>query len=183
MIDIFYFDGTIKKAKLKDLPKLKNKKLWIDIKDIKQEEVKILTKHFKLHPVTQEDVLLSHGRIKIESFPNYLFSTFYSVKESRSKSKVNLIVIDYILGKNFIISTHKHEFQKYEKLKEDKKRIARYLNQGPDILFHKLLDLQLDEFFPVLERLDDEIEELDEKIAIVHSDPKLLGKILKVKRK
>lgn len=183
MIDIFYFDKGVKKGNIKDLARLKNKKIWIDATDVKRHEADLLRKTFELHPVTEEDLLLSHGRIKVEQFPNYLFCTFYSIEETKSKKRVKLLVMDYVIGNNFIISTHKKEFESYERLKKEKDKLAKLFKEGVESIFHKLLDEQIDEFFPVLEVLDDEIEELDEKIATMHSDPELLTEILEAKRK
>lgn len=180
MMDIFYFDKTLKKGNVKDLVRLKNKNIWIDATDITKHEADILKNRFNLHPVTEEDILVSHGRIKVEQFPNYLFSTFYSAE--LVQNHINLIVLDYILGKNFIISTHKKKLESYERIKKEKEKLIKLFKEGPESIFHKLLDEEIDEFFPVLEQLDDEIEKLDEKIAI-HSDPKLLTKIIHVKRK
>ena len=183
MIDIFYFEKSLKKGDIKKLDKLKNKKIWVDVTNISKTEADLLKKTFKLHPVTKEDLLLSHGRIKVEQFPNYLFSTFYSIEESKAKRRVKLLVLDYILGNNFIISAHKNKIPNYERLKREKEKLTKLFKEGVESVFHRLMDEQIDEFFPVLEQLDDEIEKLDEKIATMHSDPELLTEILRIKRK
>lgn len=179
MIDIFYFDGRLKRGEVKDLPRLKNKNIWIDISEFKKEDLKIIEKVVELHPVTVEDLLLSHGRIKVESFSNYLFSTFYSIEED--KKKVKLVVMDYVLGKNFIISTHKGKLANYERLKKEENKLARALKKGAESVYHKLLDEQIEEFFPVLSILDDEIEAIDDQIAL-HPSHNLMKKILHVKK-
>ena len=181
MLDIYYLDGNkVKKGKVKDLARLKKKKLWIDATDITRPEADLLAKHFKLHPVTEEDMFLSEGRIKVEQFPEYLFCTFYGAfKEGR---RVKLKPLDFVLSKNFLISTHKYKAKSYETLKENEHHMVNLFKRGTDIFLHRLIDRELDEFFPILEELDDEIEKIDEKIANkVH--PEQLGKILEIKRK
>jgi len=182
MMDIFYLErGTLKIGKVKDLPKLKNKKIWIDITDITQHEADLLGKFFDLHNVTEDDLISSHGRIKVEQFPHYLFCTFYSVGKD-SKKKIKLVPLDYVIGNKFLISAHRGELETYEKIKEDKDRLKRIMAKGVDALFHRLLDEEIDNFFPVLERLDDEIEEIDENLAIKASS-ELLSEILEIKKK
>ena len=180
MLDIYYLDRTIKKGDIKDLTKLKRKFIWIDATNITKNEADLLAKHFNLHPVTKEDIILSQGVVKVEQFPEYLFATFYSaMKEGR---RIKLKPLDFVLGKTFLISTHKDKLESFEKLKKQPDRIKHYIARGMDILFHRLLDRKLDTFFPLLEELDEEIEIIDEKIA--HKvERKQLAKILEIKRR
>jgi len=180
MLDIFYFDKTVKKGKVNELAILKNKKIWIDATNITKEEADLLRKTFKLHPVTEEDMFLSHGRIKTEEFPNYLFNTFYSIE--KINHKIKLIPLEYIVGKNFIISLHKEHLATYAKVKEEVDLLEDLFRRGVDTIFHRLLDEELDNFYPVLSELDNQIEKIDEQIAQKHN-PELMGKILDVKKK
>ena len=58
MIELLYFDKTVKKGNITDLDKLKDNKIWIDVTNITQEEAELLGKHFNLHHLTTEDLLL-----------------------------------------------------------------------------------------------------------------------------
>ncbi|MBW2996109.1 magnesium/cobalt transporter CorA [Candidatus Woesearchaeota archaeon] len=180
MLDIFYFDKKLKKANVKDLAKIKNKKLWIDATNITRAEADLLRKFFKFHPVTEEDMFLSHGRIKIEQFSHYLFCTFYGL--AKREQKINLLPLDFIIGKNFIISTHKIKLTRYEELKKRQEILTNLFKKGIDVVFHRLLDEEVDNFFPVLEELENELEKIDEELSHKASQ-KLLAKILKTKRK
>ena len=180
MMDIFYFDKTAKKGRIEDLKRLKNKRIWIDINSITKEEADLLRKTFKLHAVTEDDLLISRGRVKVEQFENYLFTTFYSTEYSGHDIK--LVVMEYILGDNFIISSHKKSIGFVERLKKEDYKLNRLMSIGPQAVFHRLLDEQIEEFFPVLAELDDEVEALDEKIAL-HHDKHILDEILLLKKK
>lgn len=181
MIDIVYLDkNTVKKGDIKNLSRLKNKKIWVDCTDISEKEVKLLKEAFDLHDVTIEDMHLSHGRVKVEQFSNYLFSTFYTIR--REHKKVRLHPIEFCLGKNFIISAHKKEIENYEKIKKDSIKLKHLFKHKAELIFHRLLDEEIDEFFPILETLDDEIEEIDKRITD-SSAKELLSEILEVKKR
>jgi len=177
MLDISYFDGKVKKAEAKNLKKLKSKQLWIDITNITKEESELLKQHFDLHPLTIEDLLSSRVRVKIEEFPSYMFAVFYGVK----KENFSMIELDFILGKNFIISSHKPEIKSITDLKSDEKRMGYLFNRGNDFLFHALLDKEIDNFGPVLEKTYGEIENIEKEI-LMNPVPELLHKILVLKR-
>lgn len=51
---------------------------WLDILDPTEEEMKVLSKTFNIHPLTTEDIFLGEGREKVELFRNYYFVSFTS---------------------------------------------------------------------------------------------------------
>ena len=179
MIELYYFDKGLKKGSLNKLESIKDKKKWLDITNITKEEEILLQKIFNLHPLTSEDLFNSITRIKIEEFSDYLFCVFYGVKKSKT---IELIELDFILGNDFLITNHKIKIDSFETLKLDPKKLENLFTKGLDFLFHKLLDQEIDNFFPTLEQIDDLIELIEEEVT---KKPKseLLQKILKLKRK
>ncbi len=178
MIEIFYFDRKLRKAEIGELGRIKNKRLWIDVYDITAKESQILQKAFKLHPVTVEDIENPNTRIKVEDFVDYLFCIFYGCQK---KKGIELVELDFILGRNYIITNHKAELESFEKLKKNKKKLGRLLKNGTDFILHQLIDIEIDNFFPVLEEIDDEIEDLEEAVT-KKASPGHMSKILDLKR-
>lgn len=178
MIDIIYSDNGIQKGKVKDIDKLLDKKLWIDITNITVEDKAILTENLKLHPLTIEDIFSSHTRIKVESFDEYLFCVFYGIKKNK---KIDMNEIDFVLSKNFIITNHKKELLSISNLKKDNQRLEKIFSRGLDFIFQKLLDEEIDNFFPVLEYIDDTLVDIQNKV-IKNANPKILSEILEMKR-
>ncbi|NQV90947.1 magnesium/cobalt transporter CorA [Candidatus Woesearchaeota archaeon] len=179
MIDLIYFDKIVKKGDIKDLSKLKGKNVWIDVTNITTEESALLEKKFNLHHLTTEDLMNQNTRIKVEEFPNYLFCVFYGVKKEK---EIELQELDFILGKNLIITNHKKEIKTFTELKNNSEKLKLLFENGVDFIFHHLLDHEIDNFFPVLEDIDDMIEDIEEEIT-KRAKAELLQKILGIKRK
>lgn len=178
MLDITYYDEGIRKAKIEELEKIKDKKIWIDTHTLTKEEVQTLGKTFDLHETTLEDLFNSNVRIKIENFDNYILCIFYGFKKSKT---LEFHELDFVIGKNFIITNHKKDLESFEKLKKDKDKLEALFKKGEDFLFHKLLDEETDGYFPILENIDMDIEKLNEEAA-KNPKPKILKEILKHKR-
>jgi magnesium transporter len=176
MIEIRYLDGTIKKAEFSNLKKLLRFPVWVDCTNITKEESENLRKEFGLHSLTTEDLYNSNTRIKIEEFSEYLFSVFYNINEQHE-----LMEMDFIIGKNFLITNHKKPIETFETLKKDEEKLSLLFKKGLDFLFHRLLDKEIDEYFTAIEKLEDNIEQLEEA-AINRARPELLSRILKLKR-
>lgn len=178
MIETFYLENDVKKGKIEDIEKYSGRKVWVDITNITKEESEQIKEKFNLHPLTTEDLFSSNVRVKVEEFPSYLFSVFYAVRNSRP---IELIELDFILGKDFLITNHKKEISSFETLKKDTEKLEKVFFKGVDFLFHKLLDMEVDNFMPALEKIDDIIEELEEEVTKKPTN-KVLSKILRLKR-
>ncbi|MFH1439512.1 MAG: magnesium/cobalt transporter CorA [Candidatus Woesearchaeota archaeon] len=179
MIEVFYYDKSLKTGSLKDISNLRNIKVWVDITNITKEDAAAIKDMFELHSLTVEDMINSNTRIKVEEFPNYLFMVIYGI-EKKGKN-IGLVEIDLTIGDNFIISNHKANISSIELLKKNKDKIENLFKKGNDFILHKIIDDEIDNYFPILETIDNEIENIEEKVS-AKPDQKILKDILSLKR-
>ena len=178
MITLFYYDGKVKKGKLEDLPKIKQHNVWIDVQDITQFEAEKLQVSLNLHALTIEDFINSKVRVKVEEFDNYLFCVFYGLKNVNAS---DLRELDFVIADKIVVSNHKKSIESFERLKADPERLGKLLEKGPEFVFHRLLDKEVDNFLPILEKFEASIDLLEEK-AIANAAPLVLSEILAKKR-
>jgi len=176
MITVYCYDGGVKQVKLEEIKLLKGKKYWIDVLSISKEESKKLQNIFSLHPLTIDDLLHANSRIKVEEFPEYVYMVFYAITDQKT-----LHEMDFVLGKNFLISSHKLHISSFDRFKGDNERIARVMRKGMDYFLMRLLDKEIDNYFPVMEKVDAQIEKIEEQVA-KSPTPEMLNAILKLKR-
>jgi len=181
MIDIYYEEkGKVKSAKAGSLKSLKGKKMWLDITGMTEKENKLIQEIFELHALTAEDLFdTNNSRIKLEEFPEYLFCVFYGIQKEKS---IKLNEIDFIIGKNFLITNHKKAVDSFETLKKKTEKLDMLFSKGLDFVFHKLLDLEIDNYYPILEMIDDQIEAIEDEVT-KKVRPGSLSRILSLKRK
>ncbi|MBI4181996.1 MAG: magnesium/cobalt transporter CorA [Candidatus Aenigmarchaeota archaeon] len=158
---------------------LKGVHLWIDLTGPSHEIVSELQGIFGLHPVTAEDILSLNTRTKIEDFKSYLFVILYGVYKEKN---VMLRELDFVLGKDFLITSHRKKIGGFERLKGEKEELTRLLRRGPDFLMHHLVDEEVDNFIPVLELLDDVIDKIENSLT-TKPDGTVLEKILDLKKR
>lgn len=60
---------------------------WLDVMNPTEEEMKVLSKAFGIHPLTTEDIFLNEPREKVELFRNYYLVCFrsFDINDERSK--------------------------------------------------------------------------------------------------
>jgi magnesium transporter len=120
----------------------------------------------------------SNTRVKVEEFPNYLFCVFYGIEKVKN---VRLVDIDFILGNTFIITNHTKELASFFSLKESTDKLGQLFQKGPEFIFHNLLDGEIGYYYPTLERIDDQMEQVEEELT-KRIQRGTLRKILDMKR-
>lgn len=140
---------------------------WINIDGIVKPDVEIICHHFGIHPLLVEDILSIGQRPKMDDIDNRLFCLLNMLYFNETKCTVEQEQISIVLGKNFVIT-----FQ--EDANRDVFDSIRYkINQptskirqtGADYLCYSLLDIIVDKYFEVMEKLGDKIEALEDEIA------------------
>lgn len=174
MLKVFHFKKEAKEVTLDKIPK--DGLIWVDASAITKEEAKKLSEKFNLHTLTAEDMINKHTRIKVEEFDNYLFCVFYGLRPSGG-----LIELDCAVGKNFVITNHASPLDVCDSLMKDGERLSKLMAKGPDFLFHRFLDLEVDNCFVVLEQMGLQIDKLEEEV-IKDQSKESLSKLHKMRR-
>jgi magnesium transporter len=178
MADVFIYNRGLKRGGLKDLRK-KAKLIWVDISNPSVNDLEVLRKRFKLHKLTIEDCFKEKSRIKAEEFMTYDFLVLRGIKHVKKRLKV--YDLNFIIGKNYIISVHKGPVESFEKLKEKTEKLNDLVKKGPDFLLHNLIDTEVDNIFPVIEKIDEKVDKIEDKLFKVY-DPGNINKLFTLKR-
>jgi magnesium transporter len=185
MIDILTYDEqqVTEKADVSvaDIPDLKDGSAvtWINVSGIHNMEViGKIGRRFHLHPLLLEDVVNTQHRAKIDDYEDYLFIVLKMIfMGPDDPTRLQYEHVCLILGRNYLISFQEREgdvFQPVrERIKKDKGRIRKF---GAGYLAYALMDMLVDHYFLVLEKLGDDIESLQEK-ALERPDRKTLAAI------
>ena len=159
---------------------------WINIDGLSRLDLieKICTE-FTVHPLTQEDILNTTQRPKVDLFDDYVYIVLkmHSVSTQEQLAGLALEQISLVLGENFLVTflekTSSVFDQVRKRLSENKGRIRK---MGADYLAYTLTDAIIDNFFMTLEQIGEEIETLEEQL-IADPTPEGLQKIHLLKRK
>jgi magnesium transporter len=143
-----------------------NSVTWININGIHDKDIiENIGRIFSLHPLLLEDIMNTDQRPKIEEHENYLFIV---MKMLSSEGMPNLIKdeqISLVLGHGYLISFQESEMDVFNSLREFSKHgRGRIQRMGSDYLAYSLMDIVIDNYFIVMERLGEEIEGLENEL-------------------
>lgn len=151
---------------------------WLDLEGPTDERLLQLARKIRLHPLTVEDARTFDQRPKFEEYEGYVFLVVFGVDPDAAAGDPLLREVHIIISGDFIVTIHRRPFAALHELRE------RYPSQPARselFLVWKILDTVTSTFFPVLSRIDDDIDEIEQDVI---SDPSevILQRIFSLKR-
>ncbi len=152
---------------------------WIDLTSCSPRIVGDVARILGLHPLVAEDIVERNQRAKSEVVESVLHIVLFSL--ALDGDQLYDREIDFVLGERFLLSSHSRYWDP-RATHHLRSGPAAVLAQGPDRLLWALADDIVDEYFPVLDRLGDEIDELQDQI-VDRADRSTLGRLFELKRR
>ena len=152
--------------------------LWLDLEDPTTERVQELGKQLGLHPLTTEDAMEFGQRSRYEDYPGYASLVVHGVDPEASSGTHLLREVHVIISGDYTITIHKTPIPVLEELRH---RYDDTEVRSEQFLVYKILDAISSTFFPVLDRIDDDIDEIEETI-VAKPDDDVLQRIFALKR-
>jgi magnesium transporter len=134
---------------------------WLDIQDPTEQEVKHLGELLKLHPLTLEDIRTFSERPKREHYDGYVSLVIYGVDATAVSGQSLLREVHMLISGDWVVTLHPSPFATVENLQ---KKLRPVDFPGELALTYRILDAILSTFVPVLDRVDDAIDDLEQAV-------------------
>jgi magnesium transporter len=172
-----FHEPTVRTIKT-HLGKCHEEGFWMDIEAPDEEDFEILTKAFEFHSLTIEDVKHGDQRPKLEEYKGYSFMVLFEA--TLKDDALDFEEYFLYLADDYLVTVHTDP-QPY--LTELRKRIEaqpEMTKDQPAFLTYLVVDQIVDANFPILDQLDNTIDELEDTI-IEKADPEQLRIIYRLK--
>jgi magnesium transporter len=139
---------------------------WIHVQGhAEPDTLRGLGEAFGLHQLALEDVINAGQRPKVDDYKDQLFVVMSHPVIDAGDANVKMDQLSLFIGHNFVISFHPGENDPFTLVRKRlSDHVGRIRGRGADYLLYALIDVVIDEGFPVLERLGDEVEALEEEL-------------------
>ncbi|MEY4823516.1 MAG: magnesium/cobalt transporter CorA [Bacteroidota bacterium] len=139
---------------------------WINVDGIRKADVEAIAKHFGFHFLIVEDIMSVSQRPKMDEIENVLFCLLNMLYFNEQTGAVETEQISIVLGKDFIVSFQEDANRDVFNSIREKLRInhTKLRLSGADYLCYAMLDMIVDHYYSVMEKLGDRIEILEERI-------------------
>ncbi len=167
-----YEAASVEKVELKNIRETfrfrnSGKVSWINVDGIFKPDIEVISEHFGIHPLLVEDILSIGQRPKMDDIEGILFCLLNMLYFNEETCAVEQEQISIVLGKDFVITFQEDAIRDVFKSIRDKLNIAnsKLRLRGADYLCYSLLDVIVDHYFEVMEKLGDKIELLEDEIT------------------
>jgi magnesium transporter len=153
--------------------------VWLDFDCEDRAAVTEALRPLGIHPLVVEDMVMETNRPKVDNYGGYLYRVVHSARWDGERPALR--ELDLVIGERFLISYHDGETRSVMAARESLAHRPEWLWPGPAPLLHTLLDVLVDHYLPIADRISDEIDTLEDQI-FAEQDRGFQGNALRVKR-
>jgi magnesium transporter len=159
--------------------------LWLDIVHVpaqRDQVAKQLQDLFSFHPLTLDDALHQTHVPRVDDWERYLYIVLHALVLEVNRS-LDTQELDVFLGPNYLVTLHEEPIRPLDHLWDQCQRGVehRSLVGGPDHLLYALADVIVADYMPVVDTLDEELDELEDEI-FRRPRRRTIGRIFRLRR-
>ena len=136
--------------------------VWVALRDPDAAEMAEMKAQFGLHELAVEDALAGSQRPKVEEYGDSVFAVIQTLEPSDGELKVGEVYM--FVGPNYVLSCRRQTEKSFIEVRTRAEREPHLLKHGSGYVLYALMDAAVDRYFPILEKLEDELEALEERI-------------------
>ena len=156
--------------------------VWVALRDPTAQELDTMRLEFNLHPLAVEDVSHGHQRPKVDEYGEAVFVVMKLVESVDGELHVGEVAV--FAGPNYVLSVRTGSRQNFLGVRERCEREPELLKQGSGFVLYALMDAVVDRYFPILELLQTELENIEERIFATQGATRVnVQRLVELKRK
>ena len=155
--------------------------VWVALQDASTEELTTMKDIFGLHELAVEDADHGNQRPKVEEYDDELFVVMHLIEEREGKLEVGEVHV--FVGPNYILSVRNNSTRDFLGVRARCEREPKMLAKGPGYVLYALMDAVVDGYFPLIDKLETEVEALEERIFTKGAGNTNIRRLYRLKRK
>jgi magnesium transporter len=150
-------------SQVSDLRVQEDNLLWAesDVSNLTEDDVALIAEEFELDPLAVEDAVHTRQRPKLEDYPNHIFVVFHQLDEINGQ--LEALQLACFIGDRYVLTIHEGAQRTLEEAKK-RWRAGDIERWDSAELIHILIDVVVDDYEETADRLEQEMEELEELV-------------------
>jgi magnesium transporter len=139
--------------------------VWIGLYEPDETLLRKVQVEFGLHDLAIEDALRAHQRPKLEEYGNAIFIVLRTAQPAPPGSgRIAFGETHIFMGRHYIVTVRHGASLSYAEVRKRVERTPELLKKGPAFVLYALMDFVVDQYFPLVDALEEELEQLEEEI-------------------
>jgi magnesium transporter len=144
--------------------------VWVALRDAAEEELAEMQEEFDLHPLAVEDARHGHQRPKIDEYGDSLFVVMNTIEVEGEDLRAGEIHV--FAGSNYVLSVRHRTERGFVDVRARAEREPELLKHGSGYVLYALMDAIVDRYFPVLDAVERELEQLEGRLFTPGASPR-----------
>jgi magnesium transporter len=160
--------------------------VWVAMFEPTREELDQMAEEFELHELAVDDARSGHQRPKLEEYGDSLFAVLQPVERIKAADGTEELLVgevDVFVGNNYVLSVRHHTQVGFSAVRVRAEREPELLKNGSGFVLYALIDSVVDRYFPILDSLETELEQIEEKIFAQNAARSNIESLYELKRK
>ena len=142
---------------------------WLDVLSPTEAEMKVIQRAFGIHPLTAEDILMQEAREKVELFRSYYFVNYRTFEQDvNSVDYLEPVDMYVVVFREGVITFHFSMTPHPANVRRRIRQLKDYLVLTADWISYALIDDITDVFAPLIQSIEEEVDEIDDAILKLH---------------
>lgn len=140
--------------------------LWVDFTSEPSETAQPILESFGFHHLAIEDALQQTHAPKIDDWGDYLYIVlnYMHLVKATEPWDTEIDELDIFLGRNYVITHHDNPVGSIDDTWASSQRDPRYSQDGADHLLYKIIDSIVTNYMPIIEKIDEEIDWIEDQV-------------------
>ena len=156
--------------------------VWIGLNEPAEDVLRQVQKEFKLHDLAIEDALSAHQRPKLELYEDSAFVVLRTAQLLPGGIGLEFGETHVFVGERYIVSVRHGSLKSHVGLRARCEATPQLLTKGPGFVLYALMDFIVDQYFPIVHALEEQLQELEDEIFGERFDRGTTGRIYRLKR-
>jgi len=148
---------------IRDVLKQTDRFVWIGLHEPTEETLERVQREFDLHELSIEDAHRAHQRPKIEAYGNSVFIVLRTAQINK-QHHIEFGETHFFLGINFIVTIRHGSSISYADVRARCEKTPHLLSKGQGFALYAVMDSIVDQYFPVVNAMEEDLEKLEHKI-------------------
>ena len=138
--------------------------VWIGLHEPTAEEFDAVAREFELHELAVEDAVNAHQRPKLEVYEDTLLLVLKTAQYDDERETIDVGELLLFVGDGFLVSVRHGTASPLHDVRRAVERREDLLRCGPAAVLHAIVDRVVDDYFPVAEGLDEDIQQVEGEV-------------------
>lgn len=156
--------------------------IWIGLHEPSDDELGTVAEEFDLHELAVEDAGQAHQRPKLEVYDDSLFVVLHTAHYIDESETVDFGEIQVFVGEDHVVVVRHGEPTELASVRQALEADPESISRGPSAVLHAVVDRVVDDYFPVIAGLDNDITEVETDVFAPRASANPVERIYKLKR-